>query len=154
MPAQETAYEPGSLEFATTYYWRIDEVNETDPSKPCKGDIWSFTTAAPVSHPDPVDNGTSNVNSTVLSWVPGSTVLHYDVYFGENEEVVGDATPESVNIYVGRQASEKTTFEPGNLKLNKTYYWRVDAVDPINPSNIWKGYVWKFTTISRRHIID
>ncbi len=154
LPAQVTTYDPGSLEFATTYYWRIDEVNETDPSNPCKGDIWSFTTAAPVSHPDPADNGTSNVNSTVLSWVPGSTVLHYDVYFGEDEEAVGDATPESVNIYAGRQASEKTSFEPGNLKLNKTYYWRVDAVDPINPSNIWKGDVWKFTTISRRHIID
>ena len=156
LPAHETVYEPGSLEFATTYYWRIDEVNETDPGKPCKGDIWSFTTAAaaPVSHPDPADNGTSNVNSTVLSWVPGSTVLHYDVYFGEDEQAVSDATPESVDVYIGRQTSEMTSFEPGNLELNKIYYWRVDAVDPINPSNIWKGDVWKFTTISRRHIID
>jgi len=154
LSAQETFYEPGSLEFATTYYWRIDEVNETDPGNPCKGDIWSFTTAAPVSHPDPADNGTSNVNSTVLSWVPGSTVLHYDVYFGEDEQAVSDATPESVDVYIGRQTFEKTSFEPGNLELNKIYYWRVDAVDPINPSNIWKGDVWKFTTISRRHIID
>jgi hypothetical protein len=148
LPAQETAYEPGSLEFATTYYWRIDEVNEIDPGKPCKGHIWSFTTAAPISHPDPADDGTSIVHSTVLSWVPGSTVLQYDVYFGENEKVVGDATPESVNVYAGRQASEKTSFEPDNLELNKTYYWRIDAVDPINPSNMWKGDVWKFTTVS------
>jgi len=153
LPAQETAYEPGSLEFATTYFWRIDEVNETDPGRPFKGDIWSFTTAAPISHPDPADNSTSNVNSTVLSWVPGSTVLHYDVYFGEDEQAVSDATPESVDVYAGRQASEKTSFEPGNLELNKTYYWRVDAVDPINPSNIWKGDVWKFTTFSRGRII-
>jgi hypothetical protein len=153
LPAQETFYERGRLEFTTTYYWRIDEVNETDPGNPCKGDIWSFTTAGPVSHPDPEDNGTSNVNSTVLSWVPGSTVLHYDLYFGEDEEAVGNATPESINVYVGRQSSERTSFEPGNLKPNKTYYWRVDAVDPIDPSNIWKGDVWKFTTISRSRII-
>lgn len=153
LPAHETFYEPGRLEFATTYYWRIDEVNETDPNKPCKGDIWSFTTAAPVSHPDPIDNGTSIVNSTILSWVPGSTVLYYDVYFGEDENVVGDAKPESINVYAGRQSSEKTSFEPGNLKPNKTYYWRVDAVDPISQSNIWKGDVWKFTTISRSRII-
>jgi hypothetical protein len=153
LPAHETFYEPGRLEFATTYYWRIDEVNETDPNKPCKGDIWSFTTATPVSHPDPEDNGTSNVNSTVLSWVPGSTVLHYDLYFGEDEEAVGNATPESINVYVGRRVSEMTSFEPDNLEPNKTYYWRVDAVDPINPSNIWKGDVWKFTTISRSRII-
>ena len=156
LPAQETAYEPGRLEFATTYYWRIDGVNETDPGNPCRGDIWSFTTAALISHPDPADNGTSNVRSTVLSWIPGSTDLHYDydVYFGENEEAVCDATPESVDIYIGRQASEMTSFEPGNLKSNKTYYWRVDAVDPINPSIIWKGEVWKFTTFSLSHIID
>jgi len=154
LPAQESAYELGKLEFATTYYWRIDEVNEIDPGNPCKGNIWSFTTAAPVSYPDPADNGTSNVNSTILSWVPGSTVLHYDVYFGEDEEVVGNAMSESIDVYAGRQTSEETTFEPGNLKANKTYYWRVDAVDPINPSNLWKGEVWKFTTISRSYIID
>jgi hypothetical protein len=153
LPAQETTYEPGRLEFATTYYWRIDEVNETDPDNPCKADIWSFTTAAPVSHPDPVDNGTSNIRSTVLSWVPGSMDLHYDVYFGEDEKTISDATPESVDVYIGRQAFEKTTFEPGNLKTHKTYYWRVDAVDPINPSNIWKGDVWKFTAYDRSRII-
>ena len=153
LPAQEISYEPGRLEFATTYYWRIDEVNETDPGKLCKGYIWSFTTAAPVSHPDPVDKGTSNVRSTILSWVPGSTELHYDVYFGEDEKAVGDATPESVDVYIGRHEYEKTTFEPGNLERNKTYYWRVDAVDPTNPSNVWKGDVWKFTTYDRSRII-
>jgi len=153
LPAQETAYETGRLEFATTYYWRIDEVNESDPSQPCKGYIWSFTTAAPVSHPDPADNGTSNVRSTVLSWMPGSTELHYDVYFGEDEEVIGNATPESVDVYIGRYTYEQTTFEPDNLKVNKTYYWRVDAVDPNNPSNIWKGDVWMFTTYDRSRII-
>jgi hypothetical protein len=85
--------------------------------------------------------------------VPGSTELYYDVYFGEDEEVIGSATPDSADVYIGRHESEKTTFEPGNLKANKTYYWRVDAVDPIDPSNIWKGDVWKFTTISRSRII-
>jgi hypothetical protein len=27
------------------YYWRIDEVNDTDPESPWIGDVWSFTTA-------------------------------------------------------------------------------------------------------------
>ena len=85
--------------------------------------------------------------------MPGSTVLHYDVYFGEDEKAVSDATPESVDVYVGRQTSEKTTFDPGNLERNKTYYWRVDAVDPTTSSNIWKGDVWKFTTAPRSRII-
>ena len=33
------------LEWNTTYYWRIDEVNIYDPESPWKGSVWSFTTA-------------------------------------------------------------------------------------------------------------
>jgi hypothetical protein len=38
-------YDPGLLEWNTTYYWRIDEVNESDPKSPWIGNLWSFTTA-------------------------------------------------------------------------------------------------------------
>jgi beta-lactamase regulating signal transducer with metallopeptidase domain len=34
---------PNGLVNGTTYYWRIDEVNEADPNSPWKGDVWSFT---------------------------------------------------------------------------------------------------------------
>jgi hypothetical protein len=39
------SYEPGQLEWNTTYYWRIDEANNTNPDSPWTGNIWSFTTA-------------------------------------------------------------------------------------------------------------
>ena len=39
------SYDPGILDWHTTYYWRIDEVNQANPSSPWKGDVWSFTTA-------------------------------------------------------------------------------------------------------------
>ena len=35
---------PNGLVNGTTYYWRIDEVNEADPNSPWIGDTWSFTT--------------------------------------------------------------------------------------------------------------
>jgi hypothetical protein len=38
-------YDPGMLEWDTTYYWRIDEVNNTNPDSPWTGNVWSFTTA-------------------------------------------------------------------------------------------------------------
>jgi hypothetical protein len=38
-------YGPGLLEFDTTYYWRIDEVNDSHPNSPWKGCVWRFTTA-------------------------------------------------------------------------------------------------------------
>jgi hypothetical protein len=31
------------LEWDQTYYWRVDEVNETEPNSPWKGNVWSFT---------------------------------------------------------------------------------------------------------------
>jgi len=33
------------LEWDTAYYWRIDEVNNTNPDSPWTGILWSFTTA-------------------------------------------------------------------------------------------------------------
>jgi hypothetical protein len=38
-------YVPGGLNLDSTYYWRIDEVNEAEVSSPWKGKVWSFTTA-------------------------------------------------------------------------------------------------------------
>ena len=38
-------YDPGLLEWDTTYFWRIDEVNDSDPNSPWIGNLWSFTTA-------------------------------------------------------------------------------------------------------------
>jgi len=37
------SYDPGKLEWNTTYYWRIDEVEESGTIQ--KGNLWSFTTA-------------------------------------------------------------------------------------------------------------
>jgi hypothetical protein len=39
---EANSYDPCGLELGTTYYWRVDEVND-----PCtwKGDVWSFTVA-------------------------------------------------------------------------------------------------------------
>jgi hypothetical protein len=39
------SYEPDQLEWNTTYYWRIDEVNNANPDSPWTGPLWSFTTA-------------------------------------------------------------------------------------------------------------
>ncbi len=37
----EHSYSPPALEFGTTYYWKVDEVGETEI---CEGTLWSFTT--------------------------------------------------------------------------------------------------------------
>jgi hypothetical protein len=37
------SYDPGTLEWDTTYYWRIDEIEDAGAIQ--KGNVWSFTTA-------------------------------------------------------------------------------------------------------------
>jgi regulation of enolase protein 1 (concanavalin A-like superfamily) len=38
------SYSPASLVFGTTYYWKVNEVNDAASPKSWEGDIWSFTT--------------------------------------------------------------------------------------------------------------
>ena len=40
-----TNFSPAKLDWNTTYYWRVDEVNDVNPDSPWKGPVWSFTTA-------------------------------------------------------------------------------------------------------------
>jgi len=42
---QDATYDPGTLAMGTTYYWRIDELDEDDTEYP--GEVWSFTTILP-----------------------------------------------------------------------------------------------------------
>ncbi|HCO93846.1 MAG TPA: hypothetical protein DIU00_07845, partial [Phycisphaerales bacterium] len=41
----DESYDPGKLAWESTYYWRIDEVNNLNPESPWIGGVWSFTTA-------------------------------------------------------------------------------------------------------------
>jgi hypothetical protein len=40
----DESYDPGKLAWATTYYWRVDEVNSINSNSPWIGGVWSFTT--------------------------------------------------------------------------------------------------------------
>ncbi len=42
----ETQYDPGTLDLGTTYYWRVDEVNEAIDPTVWEGQLWSFSTQA------------------------------------------------------------------------------------------------------------
>jgi hypothetical protein len=39
----ETTFTPAALKWNTTYYWRVDEVNDAEADSPWKGPVWSFT---------------------------------------------------------------------------------------------------------------
>jgi hypothetical protein len=127
---------PDGLVPGTTYYWRIDEVNDTDPNSPWKGDIWSFMIPPKTGYlPEPADEEESVDTDVTLNWTAGfGSKLHY-VYFGDNFDDVSNAA--------GGLPQGSTDYTPGTLKMAKTYYWRVDEFDVLETH---QGNIWSFTT--------
>jgi len=120
----------------TTYYWRVDEVNDADPNSPWKGDIWSFSLPPKTAYfPDPVDGAEFVDPNAPLSWTAGDGAKLHTVYIGNNFDEVDSAT--------GGTMSGVASFDPGPLESEKVYYWRVDEFDGIET---YKGDVWAFTT--------
>jgi Concanavalin A-like lectin/glucanases superfamily/PA14 domain len=128
---------PDGLVPGTTYYWRIDEVNEAEPNSPWKGKVWSFTVPPKKAYdPQPAD-GAKFIDpaATTLSWTAGFGAKLHTVYFGDDLDTVTNAT--------GGAPQALTTYSPGALEADKTYYWRIDEFDAVNT---YKGDVWSFTT--------
>ena len=129
---------PDGLVPGTTYYWRIDEVNDANSASPWKGKVWSFSVPPKTGYNPIPANGSKFIETDglALGWTPGfGTRLHY-VYFG--------ATFDEVDTAAGALPRANATFTPpGSLEPSTTYYWRVDEFDAAATH---KGPVWSFTT--------
>jgi len=127
---------PDGLVNGTTYYWRIDEVNDANAASPWKGPIWSFTIPPKTAYEPIPANGAEFVPlNTQLKWTPGfGAKLHYVVFGEDSSEVSSRATG---------VPSGPANYSPASLKLAKTYYWRIDEFDGATTH---KGEVWSFTT--------
>jgi len=127
---------PDGLVPGTTYYWRIDEVNEAEPNSPWKGEVWNFSIPSKTAYePIPADGAEFIDLNVELTWTVGlGAKLHYIVF--------GDDFDEVSNAEAGVQ-SGPANYTPGPLELAKTYYWRVDESDGFQT---YKGQVWSFTT--------
>jgi len=135
-----TVFGPELLDYDTTYYWRIDEVNEHGTTT---GPTWNLTTeAAPPSPPDqasspvPVNGSSGHGLATDISWNAAPTATSHDIHFGTN------ASPGAAE-FQGNQAGN--SYDPGTLANDTTYYWRIDEV---NEEGTTQGQVWSFTTES------
>ncbi|MBC8218026.1 MAG: hypothetical protein H8E73_06125 [Planctomycetes bacterium] len=127
---------PDGLVPGTTYYWRIDEVNDADPNSPWKGDLWSFSVPPRTAYfPDPPDGAEFVEPDTAFSWAGGFGAMLHTVYIGNNFEDVNNAG--------GGALLGVKTYTP-TLEPEKVYYWRVDEFDS---AATYKGDIWSFTTL-------
>jgi len=138
-------------------YWKFNEGEGTTAfdSSPNQihgtivGAIWTADAAPIAPGPPPVfvygrspANGAVDVpRDVVLSWSPGAfaaPVNGHKVYFSENYNDVKDG--------IGGIAQSASSYTPGRLDFNTTYYWRVDEVNGPPDYTVYEGSVWSFTT--------
>jgi len=128
-----TIFDPGTLSYNTTYYWRIDEKNASGTTT---GVVWSFTTVPPppaqAVNPNPANLATNISTLADLLWTAGSGATSHDVYFGTS----------SPGTFRCNQTG--TLYDPGTLNRNTTYYWRINEK---NAGGTTTGTVWSFTTV-------
>ncbi|MHC4866984.1 MAG: LamG-like jellyroll fold domain-containing protein [Planctomycetota bacterium] len=104
-------FDPNGLDSNSTYYWRIDEVNDCGPTK---GTVWAFTTClVPGEANDPETQGPGgepNAIDSILSWTPGIHAEEHVVFFGIDFNDVNSATTSS-SQYMG--IVEVNSFDTG-----------------------------------------
>ena len=135
----ENTYDPGVMNYGTTYYWKIVAFDIYGAST--SGPIWHFTTWVntppnPPSNPNPANGATGVDVNADLSWTctdPDGDPLTYDVYFGT-------ITPPPL-VSAGQSPS---TYDPGQMNFEQTYYWKIVAWDNHGAST--PGPIWQFTT--------
>ncbi len=73
-PSQDAnSYDPGRLDFAQTYFWRVDEVNAPPDLTVFKGDVWSFT-VEPLACLISADRITATASSQAAGQEPENTI--------------------------------------------------------------------------------
>ena len=134
-----TSYNPGILDFGTTYYWKIIAWDDSDEF--AQGPIWSFTTIDNdppniPSNPNPYDGETDVDINSCVSWTggdPNGDEVIYDVYFGTS-------SPPPLVMY----NITGTIYCPVTMDYLTTYYWQIEAKDEYGYTTM--GPEWSFTT--------
>ena len=127
-------FEVSILSYSLANYY-VDLLNWEQVIASESGDIGD-NPPNPPSSPNPANNAVSVSINADLSWScsdPNGDPLTYDVYFGTS------SSPPQVS---GNQSA--STYDPGTLEYETTYYWKIVAKD--EQGNSTTGSVWTFIT--------
>jgi len=146
----DESYAPGKLPWETSYYWRIDEVNNVNPDSPWVGKVWSFTTADYAVIDDFEDYDAAD-NQIWYAWHDG---LGYGVpgtppYFAGNgtgaavgdentasftEEMIVHGGKQSMPVAYDNNKQGKAKYSEVELKLTNAKDWTEQGVAELS---IW-----------------
>ncbi|NQU42258.1 hypothetical protein HQ520_03165, partial [bacterium] len=144
-PINESFYGPITLDPTTTYFWRVDSID--DFGGVTTGTVWRFDTGGfptfppgIVQNPSPT-NGAGDVPvDSIMTWEPEPPAPRvgvpdsYTVFFG---------TKPTPGFFERRGTRTAPIFNPGTLEYNTAYYWRIEA---RNAGGGTLGPIWSFTT--------
>jgi len=144
----ENTYSPGLINFDTKYYWKIVSTDNNKASTP--GDIWEFTIEPIPNIPPSAPRKPGPDNQAVdidinddFSWEgedpDPEDVVTYQLYIATSIEELDIVDP----IDVGTNP----TYDPGTLKHDTQYHWKVVASDGQDRSI---GGPWEFKTIKMK----
>jgi predicted secreted protein len=136
----EESFEPGQLEWNTTYYWRIDEANNANADSPWTGPLWSFTTAnfliiddmESYNDLDPTDPASNRI---FLAWLDGyddptnGSLVGYDNPPFAEQTIVHSGSQSMPMAYDNTVGKSEAT-----LSLTSNRDWTVNDVDTLT---IW-----------------
>ncbi|MFH1884455.1 MAG: hypothetical protein ABIL62_17305, partial [Planctomycetota bacterium] len=134
------SYDPGKLEWDTTYYWRVDGVDNANPDSPWVGLVWSFTTAdflivddfEPYNDLDPTDPASNRIFNT---WIDGygvptnGSLVGYDVPPFAEQTIVHSGN-QSMPLYYDNSVG----YSEAALTLTYPRDWTEKGVDTLT---IW-----------------
>ena len=150
----EISHGPLALDLGTTYYWRVDEVNDAETPSMWQGDIWNFTTqeyfviddfeAYNDLNPDDPES-----NRIFLTWIGG------DDQPANGSQVGNDTFPfaELTIINGGNQSmplfynkTGDTTFSEATMTLISQRDWTFRGAEELS---LWfRGYPATFSTFT------
>jgi hypothetical protein len=112
----DESYDPGKLDWFTTYYWRIDEVNVVNPDSPWVGNVWSFTTGDFILIDD-FEQYNSGENQIWYTWKDG---LGYGTQ-GSADYYAGNGTGAAVGDETTNSYTEETIVHGGHQSMPLSY---------------------------------
>jgi len=123
------SYDPGKLPWDTTYYWRVDEVNNLNPESPWVGNVWSFTTADFIGIENFEDYNDYEPDRIFETWIDGWGVETNgsEVGYAEPNFPAGEHHVETTIVHGGGQSMPY--FYENNFKYSEATMTLVSARD-------------------------
>ena len=127
------AFDPGSLEFGKTYYWKVAEVNEAATPKVWEGSVWSFSTAESFAVDD-FESYTDTEGSRIYeAWVDGwtnssgSTVGYVQAPFAERTILHGGKQ----SMPLDYNNTKSPFYSEAERIFDKPQDWTVNGADTL-----------------------